>query len=467
MACAVLVVAGCGVSEGPQGPQGLSGPTGPRGEKGEPGEGFMATPVIASVSPGFVVAGQTLDVAITGAYTEWTNGALVNFGEGIAVNKITSPSPVALIVNITVDKAATVGPRDVTVTQNGKAVQWKGAFKVNPLYKAEVLGKPGRGALALVRITTFDPDFTFDTSWNGTTYLGVRATSSPASNIVVQEVTAKRVDLLVTGDIDSVLGMRDLRLVNQFGRPSERAFIFPQLFDFADLSETAVDAGSVVGTFAQPYGSAYFKYPGGSSFELMASVTSTAGGGGAATGNPMIAMMNSTGKFVGTAVPLTNSYTFTPYTTPYHFVVFDPTGAGGFSYTFTLQQLTRTLEMEPNDSKETASALTVPALLSSTFTSGTDLDYYKVTVTDAEVGRHLRVRTRYGTTGHYSTDSKIDVYTPGGALFGSSPDTTYHEELRTDALTMPGEWLIKVSYGNYYPPWASYKANYEFLLNWE
>ncbi len=466
VACAVLVaVSGCVGTEGKQGPQGFSGPTGPRGEPGAPGEGFEAMPAIASVTPGFVVPGQTLDVAITGAYTTWTNGALVAFGEGITVNTTSSPSPVALLVNITVAPNAAVGTRDITVTQNGKATVWKAAFKVNPLYKAEVLGKPGRGALALVRLTSYDPDLTFDTSWSGTTYLGVRATSSPASNIIVQEVTAKRVDLLVTGDLDSPLGMRDLRVINQFGRPSEKSFVFPQLFDFVDVVETSVDGGSVTGMLP-PFGSAYFKYQGSSSFEQMASVTST-GGAGAAVGHPMIAMMGSTGKFTGTALPLTNSFTFTPYSTPYHFVVFDPSGAAGFNYTFSLLQLTRTLEMEPNDAKETASALTPPALLSATFTSGTDLDQFKVTVTDGELGRHLRVRTRYGTTGHYSTDSKVEVYTPSGALFASSPDTTYHEELRTPALDATGEWVIKISYGTYYPPWSTYKANYELLVNWE
>lgn len=462
----VLVAVGCGVKEGPAGPTGLSGPTGPRGEQGVPGPGFDAVPAIASVSPGVVVVGQSVDVAITGAATEWTNGAIVGFGDGITVTRIISPSPVALIATIVVDKAAAPGMRDITVTQNGKSTFWKGAFKVNPLYKAEVLGKPGRGALALVRISSYDPDFTFDTSWNGTSYLGVRATSSPPSNIVVQEVKARQVDLLVTGDIDSPLGMRDLRLVNQYGRPSERAFIFPQLFDFADLTETQVDGGSITNAFPMPFGSAEYKYQGSSSFELMASVTST-GGAGAPVGHPMLAMMNSTGKFVGTGVALTNSYTFTPYTTAYYFVVFDPTGAAGFNYTFSVNPLTRTVETEPNDAKETAAALTPPALLSATFTSGTDLDFFKVVVTDAELGRHLRVRTRAGTTGSYSTDSKVDVFRPDGALFGSSPDTTYHEELRTDALNATGEWLIKISYGNYYPPWASYKANYELLVNWE
>lgn len=462
----IAVLGGCGANAGPEGPRGLSGPTGMRGEKGEPGPGVETMPAIAAVSPGLVVAGQTLDVAITGASTEWTNGAIVTFGDGIVVSKVVSPSPLALIATITVDKAAMPGTRDISVTQNGKQASWKGAFKVNPLYKAEVLGKPGRGALALVRITSNDPDFTFDTSWNGTTYLGVKAFSSPSSAIVVQEVKPRQVDLLVTGDIDSPLGMRDLRLVNQYGRPSERSFLFPQLYDFADLTETSVDAGTpITGAFPQPYGSAEFKFQGSNSLEVIASVTST-GGAGAPTGHPMLAVMNNMGKFSGVNVPLTNSYTFFPYSTPFYFVVFDPTGSSGFNYTFNVSTLPRTTETEPNDAKETAPAIPVPSLQASSFTSGTDVDMYKVVVTDAELGRHLRVRTRAGPNG-YSTDSKLEVFRPDGALHAGPQDIYYYEDLRTDALTVAGDWIVKISYGTYYPPWASYKSQYELLVNWE
>ena len=464
----IAVLAACGSGAGPEGPRGLSGPTGARGEKGEPGPGFTATAAIAAVSPSVVVVGQTIDVAITGSATDWTNGAIVTFGDGIVVTKISSPSPLALIATIGVDRAAVAGTRDITVTQNGKSASWKGAFKVLPLYKAEVLGKPGRGALAMVRVTTNDPDFTFDTSWNGTSYLGVRAFSSPSSVVVVQDVKPRQLDLLITGDLDSPLGMRDLRVVNQYGRPSERSFTFPQLYDFADLAEQAVDAGTpITSAFAQPYGSAEFKFQSATSGqEVLASITST-GGAGAPTGHPMLAMMTSAGKFTGVSVPLINNYAFFAYSTPFYFVAFDPSGTGGFNWTFSIVPLTKTLEAEPNDTRETAPTLTLPSLQTSSFTSGTDLDIFKVVVTDAEVGRHLRVRTRTGTTSGYSTDSKVEVLRPDGTLFAGSLDTSYHEELRTDALPTPGEWLVKVSYGTYYPPWASYKSAYELLVNWE
>ena len=225
----LAVLAACGPSVGPEGPRGLSGPSGMRGETGPAGPGFDPTPAIAAVSPAGVVAGQTLDVAITGAATAWTNGAIVTFGEGITVSKIVSPSPLALIVTITVDRAAMPGLRDLTVTQNGKATSWKGAFRVNALYKAEVLGKPGRGALAMVRVTSNDPDFLFDTSWNGTSYLGVRATSSPSSLVVVQDVKPRQLDLLVTGDLDSPLGMRDLRSIARTRQRTHRRSA-PQIF---------------------------------------------------------------------------------------------------------------------------------------------------------------------------------------------------------------------------------------------
>ena len=169
-------------------------------------------------------------------------------------------------------------------------------------------------------------------------------------------------------------------------------------------------------------------------------------------------------------MPYVNSFTFTPFTTvnPYYFVVFDPSGAGPYNYVFTVAPLTRTSEVEPNDTNLTASQLTPPALLSAGFTSGTDVDWYKVTATDADVGKHLRVRTRYGTTGQYSTDSRVEVYRPDGTLFAGPVDINYHEDVRTDAISGAGDWTIKISYGTYYlSPWASYRSLYELLVNWE
>ena len=464
----LVAVSGCGAKAGPEGPRGFTGEKGPMGKEGESGQGFMAVPAIASVFPTVVVPGQTIEISITGAYTEWTSGAIVNFGEGLTVSKIVSPSKVALVATVTVSKTAAPGLRDITVTQNGQATQWKGAFTINPLYRVEVLGKPGRGALALVRIISNDPDFVFDTAWNGTSYLGVRASSSPSSMIVVQDVKPRRLDLLITGDIDSPLGMRDLRVTNLVGRPGEKTMVFPQLYDFAELAELTVMPGmTYTAALAQPYSSAEFKYTaGGSGVETMASVTTTGGPAGAPVGHPMLAVMTSAGKFTSN-VPLTNSYTFFPYSAPFYFVVFDPPGAGGFNYNFNVGTLARTAEVEPNDTKENAPAITPPSLQSATLSSATDVDLFKVVVTENEVGRHLRIRTRYGTTGSYSTDSKVELLAPNGDLFAGPLDANYHEDLRTPALDVPGDWLVRISNGTFYPPWTTYKSAYELLVNWE
>ena len=88
-------------------------------------------------------------------------------------------------------------------------------------------------------------------------------------------------------------------------------------------------------------------------------------------------------------------------------------------------------------------------------------------MTDAEGGRHLGGRTRDGQTGKYSTDTKVEVLRPGGTVFAGPLDVSDHEDLRTDALNAPGEWLVRISYGSYYPPWTTYKSMYELLVNWE
>ncbi len=73
-------------------------------------------PLVTSIQPSSGAPGQTLSVTITGA--NFQPGAIVSFGQGIAVNSVTFVNSGTLIVNITIDPNAQVstGGRTVTVT---------------------------------------------------------------------------------------------------------------------------------------------------------------------------------------------------------------------------------------------------------------------------------------------------------------------------------------------------------------
>ena len=73
-------------------------------------------PLVTSIRPSSGAPGQTLSVTITGA--NFQPGAVVSFGQGIAVNGVTFVNSGTLIVNITIDPNVQIstGGRDVTVT---------------------------------------------------------------------------------------------------------------------------------------------------------------------------------------------------------------------------------------------------------------------------------------------------------------------------------------------------------------
>ncbi len=78
--------------------------------------GTVTDPLVTSVSPSSGSPGDTLTVTVSGA--NFQPGAVVSFGEGIAVNSVRFVNPNQLVANITIDPNAQVstGGRTVTVT---------------------------------------------------------------------------------------------------------------------------------------------------------------------------------------------------------------------------------------------------------------------------------------------------------------------------------------------------------------
>ena len=85
-------------------------------------------PTITSISPNQGNQGETLDVTITG--TSFTGATSVGFGSGITVNSFTVDSPTQITANISIDAAATLGARDVSVNTPGGSHTLPGGFSV-------------------------------------------------------------------------------------------------------------------------------------------------------------------------------------------------------------------------------------------------------------------------------------------------------------------------------------------------
>jgi hypothetical protein len=88
-------------------------------------------PSISSVSPSAGVLGTSLTVTIAG--TSFQPGATVSFGAGVTVSSTTVVSATQISAALGIATGATIGPRDVTVTNpDGQSAVRPGGFAVQP-----------------------------------------------------------------------------------------------------------------------------------------------------------------------------------------------------------------------------------------------------------------------------------------------------------------------------------------------
>jgi len=93
------------------------------------GFAVVATPTITSVNPSQASQGQTLSATITG--TNLLGVTNVGFGSGLTVNSFTVDNSTQITASIAVSGAATIGTRDVTVTNAAGTGTLTSSFTVN------------------------------------------------------------------------------------------------------------------------------------------------------------------------------------------------------------------------------------------------------------------------------------------------------------------------------------------------
>ncbi len=89
---------------------------------------YQAAPTVSSISPDRGTQGQTLNVTIAG--TGFTGASGVSFGAGITAAIASVDAPTQITAAITIDAAAALGPREVSVTTPGGTDKKSGAFTV-------------------------------------------------------------------------------------------------------------------------------------------------------------------------------------------------------------------------------------------------------------------------------------------------------------------------------------------------
>jgi hypothetical protein len=75
---------------------------------------LAVAPTVTSATPNQGDQGETLSVTIAG--TDFTGATSIDFGSGIVINGFTVDSDTQITADITIDPAAAVGARDVSVT---------------------------------------------------------------------------------------------------------------------------------------------------------------------------------------------------------------------------------------------------------------------------------------------------------------------------------------------------------------
>jgi hypothetical protein len=421
------------------------GDAGPRGEQGPPGPGGDSS--ISAITPGKVFLARQTDVTLSGYNTAWTDAATVDFGADITVVTKTLASPTAIVATIEIGEKAAPGPRDVTVSEGGVTVTYKGAFKLEPPLEVNLQGTQAQGSILIGKAMQLDLSTPFDLTTTGDgffeplvyTNLHVAAPMGIVGD--VSDAGLYSADFILFTNLDATTGMVNLAVDSgPFGgalrSPAPGAADIAARQPVALVPETAVS-----GTVDAPFASHLFTYtPSGAGKILSLEVVPDS-----IDATPGIAVLGSSGKFSDLIKYDPAPKIVTTSAEPLYFVYWDNTGASGYGFDMTLKEAT-TSEMEPNNLCAEAQALTtLPALLENlALASSTDVDWFAVDVTDADVGKAIRVIT---SPGEDETDTVVDVVATNctTSLGGPSGDTDYHENFLSNVIQAPGKFYVKVS----------------------
>lgn len=431
---------------------------GQRGAEGPPGPVWGGGPSISAINPGFVAAGTTQTLYLSGFGTDWSSAATVSMGAGIQVKKVSVASPTALVVEVSVAVDAVAGPRDIAVTEGMLTAKHSGAFLVKALVEASVLGKLGRGSLAVVRVVHNDPSYAFD--------LGPSAVNAVAGGGVHAEVMAvspHQVDVLVIADVGTALGPRDFELIDRTRALGEKTFRFPNLLDVFDVDATDLLPGiPATGTLGLPFASKLFKYtpPSTPSVSYVLSISSMAPGA-----LPRFITVPSSGLAHAFLGPYESILVRQDPSDPLYVIAFDLNGTVGADYVLDLK--TAPGEVEPNDSALQASLIATPfnstTLVDGQFSSLGDVDYFKVAVGPTDVGKRLRVVSRAGDA---SVDTMIDVQNPEEmSQGGPSLDNAIYDQFTSTPLPTPGMYFVKVYYSPQVGLYDVNKSHYQLVVS--
>lgn len=441
MSCAALAfVVGCG-SDGETGP---AGPPGSEGSEGPPGQEGTGEPSVNAITPGRAFLERRIEVIVSGNGTEWTSGAQVDFGPGITVEEVKVASPTALVATLTVDAAAELGPRDVTVTEGETSVAYTDAFTIEaPLSVPAYAGTRAQGSVLFARLEQLDRSTPFDTLSVDSLSLAA-GDNSPGLYLTdaenQPEIDSYHIDGLLFVDVNAVTGPTEV--VVESGLPgTEVTSRAPAVFNIAERAPSPLTAGTLAnGTVTEPLQTHLYSFTASPHMLVTLSVTTAD-----PEATPRFMLLPESGKF-SDLIKYSDTAAFTSgLGGTWYLVYWDNTSATGYDFSIQADEV-HSDDIEPNDTCALAQPLTLPASFSSLLlATDTDEDWFEVTVDAAAVGNSLRVVTSPGNT---DTDTVIEVFQDDcvTSLGGPSDDDFYLDSLTSAPIPAAGTYYIKVSY---------------------
>jgi hypothetical protein len=332
--------AGCSGS-GSQGPQDEPGEAGPPGPPGPPGpgvDGGTGVPSVSGITPASIfLARSGVEVTISGYDTNWTSATTVDFGADIKVDKITVASPTALVVRLTVDSTAALGPRDVNVENGANTETYKGAFSVVSPILVTFQGNVAQGGYCYAIVTVLDRSTPLDTTTDPNTGLPTNLVATAGTGVtpLVVAVSDFVAAVQLQIDVTAPAGAQTLDLVS--GPPGVAAMDvdFPGVMavNVAAVTPTALSTTAVTGNTAAANDTSVYAFTPASAAQTILdfSISTTS-----STATPALTLLPSDGNWlapIGEAKaslgsPGTFSYV-SAQTTPLYGVTWDPSGATG------------------------------------------------------------------------------------------------------------------------------------------
>jgi hypothetical protein len=437
-----------------------TGPKGDPGQKGDPGPEGPVDPSVSAVTPTAAFLARTLDVSISGNGTAWGDKTTVDFGPNITVNKVTAGSATGLVANISVQTNAALGPRDVTVTDDsGKAQVFKGAFDIQSPLKVTTSGSLAVGSVITVRARGLDFETPFDTTSTGDgfftplTFTNITVNAPAGANASVDNVTDYVVDYSLFVDVLAQPATVDIALKSGVA-PDQIAFPLPSAFAIAARSPKAVTPAAVGSDMiANPGDSALFSYtPANASLKIV-TLTAEATDPDA---SPGAYFLPKSGKFADAFAAGGRTTQVWSSTDTVYAIAIDTSGYAGYPIGLRVEETPTQggAEKEPNDAQadaETNGAVSLPYVVQGAKLLNTgDEDWYAVTFTAADMGKSLWALT---SGLDRLTDTVLEIVDDqGNSVAGPSDDQGFLDELKSDPITKPGTYFVKVTPSPYFDP---------------